>query len=43
MELFEATIARLQKAKIAGTWAPPKMEAGLAYNLVSQSIRYLKI
>lgn len=40
MKLFEATIARLQKAKIDGTWAPPKMEAALTYNLVTQSFRF---
>lgn len=39
MKLFKATIARLQEAKIARTWAPPKMEAGLAYSLVRQSFR----
>jgi hypothetical protein len=40
MKLFEATIARLQKAKVDGTWAPPKMEAALTYNLVRQSFRF---
>ncbi|OBT97443.1 hypothetical protein VE01_04416 [Pseudogymnoascus verrucosus] len=33
MDLFRATIARLEKAKKAGTWVPPMMGAGLAYDL----------
>ena len=40
MELFRSTIARLDRAKIAKTWAPPKMDAGLAYDLVRHSVRH---
>ncbi|KFX95504.1 hypothetical protein V490_03818 [Pseudogymnoascus sp. VKM F-3557] len=37
MKLFKATIARLQKVRFARVWAPPNMEAGLAYNLKEES------
>ncbi|OBT88389.1 hypothetical protein VE02_02295 [Pseudogymnoascus sp. 03VT05] len=36
-DLFRATIARLEKAKIAQIWIPPKMDAGLAYDLGAET------
>ncbi|OAF60211.1 hypothetical protein VC83_02947 [Pseudogymnoascus destructans] len=40
MDLFRATIARLERAKIAKTWASLKIDAGLAYDLVRRSFWY---
>ncbi|ELR07478.1 hypothetical protein GMDG_08447 [Pseudogymnoascus destructans 20631-21] len=37
MDLFRATIARLERAKIAKTWASLKIDAGLAYDLRAES------
>ncbi|KFZ07603.1 hypothetical protein V501_06292, partial [Pseudogymnoascus sp. VKM F-4519 (FW-2642)] len=37
MDLFRATIVRLEKAKKAGTWVPPNMDAGLAYDLGAET------